>query len=72
MKWKKWHIDDLPDPGEKVLIWYKSGFHGCIEFFATKEAKESYIKGMKYILEGENYLQDPIILWMSFPKPPDE
>lgn len=83
MEWIKWNIDTLPPVGERVLIDYRSGFGGAIEFFNSQEHKDNYIKGMRGSKENPNAEMgiigswikeldesDPIIAWMLCPKPP--
>jgi Protein of unknown function (DUF551) len=74
MNWQEWTIDNLPEPKRKVLLWYKGGSHGAIDFFFNEEAKENYIKGMKWQLDNihEFPRTDPITHWMYFPDPPLE
>lgn len=61
MKWEKFTKDNLPPVGEKVLIWYKSGFFGATEFFCSEEQKKGYIEGMTWFEENpEGYsFEDP-------------
>jgi hypothetical protein len=86
MKWEKWTLDNLPPPRVKVLIWYKSGYHGAIEFFSGETSKEMYIRSMKFYEENpdsryegkikalkiieKEALADPITHWMYFPDGP--
>lgn len=86
MKWIKWTIDNLPLAKQRVLIAYKSGFVGSIDFFYNEDAKNDYIIGMKWMQENpnvdmggeiQNYLKDlsdsdPIIAWMPCPIAPKE
>lgn len=83
MEWIKWHKDTLPPVGERVLIAYKSGLVGAIEFFYSKQAKALYISGMEWEKENPDSdlgkignairdisTSDPIIGWMMCPKAP--
>ena len=83
MRWIKWSKETLPPVGVKILLVYKSGYHGCIEFFRTEFDKEMHIKGMEFNERNPdadlgiigNMLKDldndPILWWMPFPKLPE-
>ncbi len=86
MKWIKWTLDNLPMPKQRVLIAYKSGLVGAIDFFHNQQAKDDYITGTIWMQENpnadlggemQNYLKDlsesdPIIAWMPCPKSPED
>lgn len=85
MEWVKWSIDALPEPKQRVLIAYRSGLVGAIEFFYNKSAKETYIKDWIWNKENPNAEfgsigsalkklsdDDPIIAWMPCPEAPKD
>jgi hypothetical protein len=84
MNWIKWTKEMLPPVGKKVLLVYKSGYHGCIEFFVSESAKDMYIAGMEFHEENPNadlgpignmikeLDKDPIMYWMHFPDLPED
>jgi hypothetical protein len=70
--WQKWTKDNLPDVEQKVLLVYKSGFCGSIEFFGSDLSKQMYIEGMTEIEKYPDYFNDndQITNWMPFPDLP--
>lgn len=81
-EWIDWTLETLPDPGEKVIICYQSGYMGMIEFFRDKDHKEMYIRALIWNKNNPNadlgkigniikeLDNDPIIAWMPAPKLP--
>ncbi len=87
MKWEKFTKDNLPPAKTIILLWYKSGYHGAIEFFYSEEARDSHRKGMEWherhpegyeskiellMVAQEIAKNDPITHWALFPEGPQE